>query len=141
MTEQNILGCKLFCHKIFKILFYFLSKNYNVLPWNLTPLFLSSPPLKTEVLSTSSFWKFGRRFNTSLPPHPPTQKRGCRWRYLLILIAKKLLQINSNTSVRMNRQTKNIYIKIELKNSFGRLICHITDIKIAWINPCYFLRS
>ena len=33
--------------------------------------------------------------------------------------------------------SKNIYMKTELQNSIVRssFLCHITDIKIAWINP------
>ena len=41
-------------------------------------------------------------------------------------------------SVTINKQTKYTYIKIEFQNSIERLsfLCRITDIKIAWINPC-----
>ena len=42
------------------------------------PLFSSKPPLKTEVLSSPPFWKFGRRFN-SLSPSPLPHSLPPRW--------------------------------------------------------------
>ena len=38
---------------------------------------------------------------------------------------------------------KNIYMKIEFQNLISRLsfFCCITDIKIAWINPCSVMAS
>ena len=49
--------------------------------------------------------------------------------------------MNSKSLVnkRKQKQTtkRNIYMKIEFQNSIARLsfLCHIKDIKIAWINP------
>ena len=56
-------------------------------------------------------------------------------------LIKAVLQINSNSVVsKEDKQTdkQNIYVKGEFQNSVVRLsfLCHITDIKIAWINPC-----
>ena len=38
-----------------------------------------------------------------------------------------------------NKQTnKYLYMKTEFQNSIARLsLCHIMDIKIAWLNPCW----
>ena len=60
-------------------------------------------------------------------------------RYLLRLTGKNAtaneLQYLSNKT---NKQTsRNIYFKVEFYNSTERssYLCHISDIKIAWINP------
>ena len=52
--------------------------------------------------------------------------------------------MNSSNLVIMQKQkqtnipAKYMYIKIEFQNSIARLsfLCCITEIKIAWINPC-----
>ena len=46
------------------------------------------------------------------------------------------LGISKNKKIKQKTK-KQIYMKIELQNSIVRLsfLCHITNIKIAWINP------
>ena len=54
---------------------------------------------------------------------------------------KTLLQMNSNSLViKKNQRQANkqfIYMKIQFQNSIVRLsfLCHVTDIKISWVNP------
>ena len=43
--------------------------------------------------------------------------------------------------VQCHSALKQILMKIEFENSIRRLsiLCHIPDIKSAWINPCYYI--
>ena len=57
---------------------------------------------------------------------------------------KSLLEVNSNSLVIFliflkQKTNKNMYVKIECQNSIVRLsfLCHIMDIKMAWISPYY----
>ena len=56
-------------------------------------------------------------------------------------LLKSLLQMNSNSLVNKQKQKqtkKNIYMKIGFQNWIARFsfLCHVTDIKIVWINAC-----
>ena len=66
LTEKNTFVYKLFYHKIFQILDYFLCKNYN------SPLKIS-PPLSHQ--PPAPVWKFGGRLNPP-PPHPERGDTG-----------------------------------------------------------------
>ena len=65
--RKAFLFTNFFCHEVFQILVYFLSKNCNP-PWKKSP---PTPLLKTEVLLSPPFWNFGRTFNLS-----PLAERG-----------------------------------------------------------------
>ena len=64
-------------------------------------------------------------------------------RYLLNVTGKnatanELQYLSNKINKQINKQTnRNIYIKIDFQNSIEKLsiLCRITDIKIAWINP------
>ena len=62
-TEQSVLVYKLFLLLNIPYFSLFLLKNCNPPPDKSYPLFLSNSPLKSEALSSSPLWKFGRRLN------------------------------------------------------------------------------
>ena len=84
MTEQSILVYKLFCHEIFQILIYFLSKTLQPSPEKShPPLFFlpQQPPSKSwGPVKLPLFWKFVR-FNP-----PPQQKNGGEHTLLSLLL-------------------------------------------------------
>ena len=81
MTEQSILVYKLFLSLNLPDFSFFLLNICSPPLKKVTPLFLSNPPLKTEVLSSSPPFEnlvdlVGGSTTTTPPPYPPQRKKG-----------------------------------------------------------------
>ena len=74
MTEKNIFAYKLFL--LLNIsdfnLFFYVKIAWKIM-WKKSPPLSQQPPLKVEVLSSPSFWKFC--FKSNRPPAPPYQQK------------------------------------------------------------------